>query len=227
MKARVKASGHLRSPCYILVMGIFIPLMGMINPGRNPLQLGLLSPVQARLLGMMFGQPERTFQSAELIRLVGRGTGAVHRQLKQMTAAGLFTETSIGNQRHYQANRQSPIFEEIRNIVLKTVGLAQPLREGLEPLKEGIRFAFVFGSVAKGSDRPGSDVDLMVVSDTVDYPRVYEALQAVEVLLSRRINPTVMTRAEWREKQQSPESFVSRVLAGPRIWVIGGEGDLG
>jgi len=200
--------------------------MGMIEASGPPGSFGLLSPVQARLLSLIYGQPDRSFQSAELIRLAGSGTGAVHRQLKQMTAAGLFTETAIGNQKHYQANRQSPIFSELHSIVLKTVGLAQPLGEALAPLRDRANFAFVFGSVAKGSERPGSDVDLMIVSETLDYPQVYEALQPVETILSRRINPTVLTLADWREKRRSPDSFISRVITEPKVWVIGDEGDL-
>lgn len=136
-------------------MGTFVPVMG-----RSARQLSiagaLLTPVQMRVLGLVFGQPDRRFQSAELIRLAKSGTGAVHRQLGRLAAAGLVTVTSVGNQRFYQANAASPVFAELTAFVAKTVGLVEPLRRALAPLAPEIAAAFVYGSVAKGSDRAQS-----------------------------------------------------------------------
>lgn len=183
----------------------------------------LFTPVQQRVLGLLFGQPERRFQSGEIIRLAGSGTGAVHRQLLRLAAAGLVTAVRDGNQKHYQARIDSPIFPELHGLVVKTVGIVEPLREALAPLADRIQAAFVYGSVAKGSDRAASDLDLIVVSDRLDYSEVYQALQGAEKFLARPINPTVMKREEWRKKRTGHDSFVQRVAAQPKLFVIGSE----
>jgi predicted nucleotidyltransferase len=180
-----------------------------------------LSPVQQRLLGLLFGQPDRRYQSAELIRLVDSGTGAVHRQLQQLAASELVTVTGLGNQKFYQANRAAPIFAELHGIALKTSGLAGPLRQALEPLAGQIQAAFVFGSIAAGQDRAASDIDLLVVSETLTYAEVYEALQGPERLLTRTINPTVFSPKDWNRKRAIPDSFAARVNAGPKLMIVG------
>lgn len=210
----------------IPTMGIIVPIMG-IAPGTELTGAGgLFTLVQARILGLLYTDPDRAIGSAELIRLVSSGTGATHRQLKQMVRTGLLVEERQGNQRLYQANRASPIFEEVRSIILKTVGLADPLRTALASFGGAIELAFVFGSVASGTARSGSDVDLMIVSDTIDYARAFEALQPVEKILGRPVNPTVMTSEEWRRKRGDPESFASRIVEGVMIPVLGGDGEL-
>lgn len=192
--------------------------LGIVSP--------LFSPVQARLLAILFSDPDRKFQSNELIRLAAAGTGATHRQLQRFSAAGLLTVNTIGSQKFYQANRSSPIFQELRSIVLKTVALGEPLRRALEPLRSEIISAFVFGSMAQGTATDESDVDLMVLSDSLDYSQVFDALQSVEETLGRRINPTVMSREQWTERRRDANSFVSRVAVGPRILVIGDDAGL-
>lgn len=187
----------------------------------------LFTPVQRRVLGLLFGQPARRFQSAEIIRLAASGTGAVHRLLQKLAAAGLVSVTREGNQKYYQANRDSPIFSELHGLVVKTIGVVEPLRAALGPLAERIAAAFVFGSVAKGNDRATSDLDLLVMADGLDYSDLYTALQAAEQEVARPINPTLMSRAEWRRKRAQPDSFAARVAAQPKLFVIGGEDDLG
>ena len=121
--------------------------------------------MQQRVLGLLYGQPQRRFQSAELIRLAGSGTGAAHRLLTRLADAGLVTVSRSGNQKHYQANRHSPIFSELHRLVVKTVGVVGPLRRALAPFAKRIAAAFVYGSVAKGADTAKSDIDVMVISD--------------------------------------------------------------
>jgi predicted nucleotidyltransferase len=191
---------------------------------RQPNLAGaLLTPVQQRVLGLLYGQPDRRFQSAELIRLAKSGTGAVHRQLGRLAAAGLVIVTREGNQKYYQARRDSPVFSDLRGLVVKTIGLVEPLRNALAPLAERIELAFVFGSVAKGSDQAGSDIDLLVVSDHLTYTEVFEALQDAESLLARPVNPTVMTEAEWALELTHDDSFASRIASQPMLFVIGSQ----
>jgi predicted nucleotidyltransferase len=180
-----------------------------------------LSPVQQRLLGLLFGQPDRRYQSAELIRLVASGTGAVHRQLQQLAASGLVTVTGLGNQKFYQANRAAPIFTELHSIALKTTGLVGPLRQALDPLAAQIQAAFVFGSVAAGGDTAASDIDVLVLSESLTYADVYEALQGPERLLARTINPTVLSPRDWKRKRGTLDSFAARVNAGPKLMIVG------
>jgi predicted nucleotidyltransferase len=211
----------------IPISGMIIPDMGMkARARRGGLADALFTPVQQRVLGLLFGQPERRFQSAELIRLVKGGTGAVHRQLGRLAGSGLVDISAIGNQKHYQACRQSPVFAELHGLVVKTVGVVDPLRRALEPVASSIHDAFVYGSVAKGTDRASSDIDLMVISDSLRYADVFDGLQSAEVVLGRKVNPTVMTLAQWRSKRARGESFVARVAAQPRVLVIGSGDDL-
>lgn len=185
----------------------------------------LFTPVQQRVLGLLFGQPDRRFQSAELIRLAASGTGAVHRLLTRLADSGLITVERVGNQKHYQANRASPVFAELHGLIVKTSGLLAPLRAALARLAYRIRAAFVYGSVAKGTDQAASDVDLMVIADKLDYADVFSALQTVEAELGRTVNPNVMTLAEWRRKRKQA-GFVSRIASQPRLFVIGSDDDL-
>lgn len=200
--------------------------MGILQHSPPGTVSPLFSPVQARLLAILFSSPDRQFQSNELIRLAAAGTGATHRQLQRFSAAGLLTVNTIGSQKFYQANRSSPIFQELRSIVLKTVALGEPLRRALEPLRSEILTAFVFGSMAQGTATDESDIDLMVLSNSLDYSQVFDVLQSVEDTLGRRINPTVISGDQWTEKRRDSNSFVSRVALGPRIWIIGDDADL-
>jgi predicted nucleotidyltransferase len=198
-------------------------------PGKQAAVTGLgsalFTPVQQRVLGLLFGQPDRRFQSAEFIRLAASGTGATHRLLTRLVGAGLITVDRVGNQKYYQANRASPVFGELHGLIVKTSGLLIPLRTALAGLSDRVRAAFVYGSVAKGADRSSSDIDLMVIGDTVEYADVYSALQPVEAQLGRTVNPNVMTAGEWRRKVRQP-GFALRVADQPRLFVIGSDDDL-
>lgn len=195
-------------------------------PAPTALADVLFTPVQQRVLGLLFGQPERRFQSAELIRLAGAGTGAVHRLLTRLAATGLLRVETVGNQKFYRANDRAPVFAELVALVRKTVGLAGPLQAALAPLADRIRAAFVYGSVAKGSDHASSDIDLMVIADDLDYAALTAALAAAEESLARPANPNLMTPAEWQRKRAEAGSFAARIAAQPKVFVIGAEDDL-
>ncbi len=210
---------------------MIIPIMGTLDATATPtvptaLAAALFTPVQQRVLGLLFGQPGRRYQSAELIRLAGAGTGATHRLLQRLAKSGLVRASTEGNQKYYQANAETPVFEELSGLIRKTVGLAGPLRQALAPLGERIHTAFVYGSVASGQDRPDSDIDLMVIAEDLDYPTLFEALQAVEQQLGRRVQPNLMTPAEWRGKVVQADSFAARLSERPRLFVLGSEDDL-
>ena len=181
---------------------------------------------QQRVLGLLFGQPDRSFYATELIGLVGAGSGAVQRELARLEQSGLVTARRLGTQKHYQANPDSPLFDELCGIARKTVGLAEPLREALTSLARKIAAAFVYGSIAKRQDTAASDIDLMVVSDSLTYADVFAALEPVQAKLGRTVNPTVYSRKELSQRLKKRNAFVTRVLAQPKVWVIGSENDL-
>jgi predicted nucleotidyltransferase len=194
--------------------------------GRASLSEALFSGTQQRILGLLFGQPERSFYASELIRNAGTGSGAAQRELARLEESGLIVARRIGHQKHYQANASSPLYSELRNIVLKTVGLAEPLRDALKPLLSAIRAAFVYGSVANATDQSASDIDLMIISDTLAYGEVFGALERVTRIVGRKVNPTVYTAAEFSKRARTENAFVTRVLEKPKLWVIGSEHDL-
>lgn len=187
----------------------------------------LFSGTQQRVLALLFGQPGRSFYATELIGLAGAGSGAVQRELARLVQSGLVTVRPVGNQKHYQANAESPLFAELCGIVQKTVGLAEPLRSALLPLSSQIHAAFVFGSVAKRQDTAASDIDLMVISDTLGYSDLFAALEEASQRTGRPVNPTILTRKELAKRVKSDNAFVTRVLSQPKIWLIGGDDALG
>ncbi len=150
----------------------------------------------------------------------------MQRELAGLESGGLVVVRPIGRQKHYQANPESPIFAELCGIASKTFGLAEPLRQALAPLAPQIRAAFVYGSVAKRQDTAHSDIDLMVVSDELSYPDVFGTLEAASKRLGREVKPTIYSSREWSERAARGDSFVQRVLAQPRIWLIGSDDGL-
>jgi predicted nucleotidyltransferase len=186
----------------------------------------LFPSTRQRVLAFLFGQPERSFYATELIGLVSAGSGAVQREVAKMVQSGLVTVTQVGNQKHYQAEPASPIFAELCAVAQKTVGLADPLREALAPLAKRIKVAFVFGVVARRRDTAVSDIDVLVLSDSLDRADVVGALQGMEFRLARRINPTVYSTVEWRKKRKEGNAFVAKAMKPPKVFLFGSEAEL-
>lgn len=192
-------------------------------PARTGLADALFTATQQRVLGLLFGQPERSFFATELIGLAGAGRGAVQRELRRLEESGLVTTRRVGNQKHYRANANAPIFTELRAIITKTGGPAAALRAALATLGTRVRFAALYGSVAKRRDHAHSDIDLLVVADDITLERLYAALAPAEKLLGRTISPTLYTAAEFRKRRASRNPFLANVLAGEHQVLIGDE----
>lgn len=182
----------------------------------------LFTSTQQRVLGLLYGQPTRQFYATELFRLARSGRGAVQRELGKLVASGLVSVAVVGRQKHYQANPAAPIFDELRRIVVKTIGVADPIRDALDPLAPRIVLALVFGSVAKGTDRAGSDIDLLVVADDLTLEELFRALSHAESVLDRKVSPTLIGRTEFQKARGTHDTFVDRVMRGPTIPVLGG-----
>jgi predicted nucleotidyltransferase len=193
---------------------------------KTGLASALFSNVQQRVLALIFGHPERSFYMSEIMRTVRSGTGAVERELSRLERSGLISVERIGNQKHYRANRQSPIFHELQSIVVKTVGLVEPLRQSLEPYADKIKTAFVYGSVAKEADTARSDIDLVVIGEDLCYPDLYDGLQKAENALRRQVNPNFLSPEDWQRKLAQNNPFVTKISKQPKIFIFGSEHDL-
>jgi predicted nucleotidyltransferase len=193
---------------------------------KTGLASALFSNVQQRVLALIFGRPERSFYMSEIMRTVRSGTGAVERELSRLERSGLVSVERIGNQKHYRANRQSPIFDELQSIVLKTVGLVEPLRQSLKPYADKIKTAFVYGSVARGADTARSDIDVMVIGEDLTYPDLYDGLQKAENALRRQVNPNFLSPKDWQRKLAQKNPFVTKVSEQSKIFIFGSEHDL-
>lgn len=204
------------------------PIMGILMLPSTPSSTAnaLFPKVRQRVLALLFGVPGRSFYANEVIGLVQSGTGAVQRELSALSEAGLITVRKQGNQRHYQANIDSPVFAELRGLVLKTMGLADVLHAALAPIAAQIDAAFVYGSVAKQQDTAQSDVDVLIVSSSLGYADVFGALEGAALQLGRKVNPTLYSRADVAKRIAKDAAFVTRVLQQPKIWLIGNDENL-
>jgi predicted nucleotidyltransferase len=189
--------------------------------GKAGLADALFGSTQRRVLGLLFGQPQRSFFVTEIMALADAGRGAVQRELERLAQSCLVTITKVGTQKHYQANKESPLFEELCSIVSKTVGLQEPLREALAPLAKKMHLALIYGSIAKRLDTAASDIDLLIVSDDLTLEELYRALSPAEALLHRKINPTLYTAKEFKQRREARNPFLMRVLDGPTITLLG------
>jgi len=186
----------------------------------------LFGAYRRQILGLLLLRPDETFYVREIARLTAVSAGSLHRELKQLTEAGLLLRTTAGNQVRYQANRDCPIYDELAGIFRKTAGLADVLRELLAPLQSKIALALVFGSVAQGKTSSTSDIDLLVIG-SVPFAAVVEACHTGTQQLGREVNPVVMTRAAFQKKQRESDRFVSRIAKKPRIVLIGDVSEFG
>ncbi len=183
----------------------------------------LFTTTQQRILRLLFGNTERTYFQQELIAQTGSGSGAIQRELARLVGSRLVTTRLIGSQKHYQANQNAPIFAELRGIVMKTVGLIDPLRSALRPLAKRIDRALVYGSVAKGEAHAGSDIDLLVVAGALTLEELFAKLAPAEKLLGRSIHPTLYTPEEFARRKAGGNPFLRKVLSGEHIDLIGSD----
>jgi predicted nucleotidyltransferase len=185
----------------------------------------LFGRTRQAILALTFLRPDESFYLREIVRRTGCGAGAVQRELKLLTEAGILRRD---RHRFFQANSLSAIFEPLKQIVVRTVGLGERLRAALTPVSDRIRLAFIFGSFARGEQHAGSDIDLMIVSND-NGPSLEEAvtlLRVEQAAIGREINPFVMPAVEWRGKLRAGNPFVARVAREEKTFLIGAEDEL-
>ena len=181
----------------------------------------LFTNTQQKVLGLLFGKPDRTFYANEIARWAHMGKGSLMRELDRLHRAGGLRMTRVGNQTHYQANPDCPVYTELLGISRKTFGIAEPLRQALQPFAGLIVWAFVYGSIAKDKANTLSDIDLMLIGEGLHYSDVMEQLMPLEEQLGRPLNPTLYTPQDWAAKWAAGNSFVERVAQQEKINLIG------
>jgi predicted nucleotidyltransferase len=201
-------------------MGIIVLEMG------TTIGAALFSATRQAVLRLLIGHAGERFYQRQIIRIAGLGSGAVQRDLQQLTGAGILVRTVEGRQTYYQANRACPVFDELHGLIRKTFGAAQVLKDGLAALAGKIQFAFIYGSVASGGETAASDVDIMVVGERISLQDVVSALTEAQRELGREVNPSVYRTEEFCRKLAGGHQFISSVVAGPKIFLIGDEGEL-
>ena len=186
----------------------------------------LFGKTRQTLLALLYARADEEHLQESLIQLAGLGRGTVQRELAFLERAGLVRRTVRGRQVYFQANRESPVYAELRGLVVKTAGVADALRAALAALSDRIRVAFVYGSVAKGSERRASDVDLMVIG-IASFAEVSDVLGRAQKTIGREVNPSVYRPADFRAKVAAKQHFLTTVLKGEKIFLIGDEHELG
>ncbi|MFO7675173.1 MAG: MarR family transcriptional regulator [bacterium] len=185
----------------------------------------LFGRTRRAVLSLLYGHPDEEFYVRQIIRTTGIGQGTVQRELERLVAAGLICRREHGRQVYLRANRDSPVYQELRGLLVKTAGVADVLREALAPLADRIRAAFVYGSFARGDERRTSDVDVMAVGDA-GFVEVSDALGSAQRTLGRELNPVVYSEPEFHAKVAENRVFVKTVLREPKVFLIGDEHEL-
>jgi DNA-binding MarR family transcriptional regulator len=193
--------------------------MGIIVQGKG-LWKALFTRTQRRVLGLLFGHPERSFYANEIVRLAGVGTGAVQRELRSLSQAGLFTVTRVGNQKHYQANPDCPIYPEIRSLVVKTFGALDEVRRVVQELGEAVELAFLYGPEAEALASPGSTLKLMLVSPGLQRQDLETGLEEAGQRIGRAIRLTLLRPERFGSLLEEGEERLQAILREPRIVLV-------
>lgn len=194
----------------------------------GPRRLGgksLFGRTRSALLAILYGHAGESFYLRQLVRFIGNGHGAVQRELVQLTEMGLVVRTTQGNQVLYRANARSPVFNELKSLIAKTVGIHDTLRSVIATLGSKVDIAFVYGSVARQDEQPNSDVDVMVLGDA-SFGEVMTALSPAQKTLGREVNPSVFSTREFRTKVAAGNHFLKKVLSEKKLFVIGTQDEL-
>lgn len=186
----------------------------------------LFGEYRKRILGLLLLHPEQSYHVRELARLTNTSPGTLHKELSKLSDAGILQSKKIGNQQHYSANLECPIFEELASIFRKTSGLADVIANALSSMKKQIKFVIVFGSVARGEEQANSDVDVLVIGD-IGFGDVVSLLHESQATLKREINPVVYSVESFKSRVEKNDFFIKEILNKPKLFIIGSEHELG
>jgi len=185
----------------------------------------LFGKIRGGVLALLYGWSDKAFYVRQIARHVHASPGSVRRELEKLAAVDLIVRTSLGNQVFYQVNQRHPVFSEMRALVNMTVGIFNTLRSALEPLSNRVSIAFVYGSIARQEERAGSDIDLMIIGN-IELDDILVRLAEAETALGRAVNPTVYSIHEFKKKLEDGNHFLSAVIEGKKVFLIGNEDEL-
>lgn len=184
----------------------------------------LFGKTKKAIICFLFARPDHSWHLRELARAASVSPTMLGKEADLLVSAGLVLDERDGNRRNFRANPDCPIFEELRGIARKTGGVADIVRNALEGIK-GVRIAFIFGSIARGEERPGSDIDVFILANE-SLTEISKSLSAIETAVGRPVNPMIYSKEELREKVETENPFMGRMLASPKIFLIGGQSEL-
>lgn len=177
------------------------------------------------ILSLLFSRSDESFYLREIVRLTGAGLGPVQRELKLLADAGIIERRKTGKQVYFKANRNSPVFPDLKTLIIKTVGVGDIISSALSPLANGISFSFIYGSFAKGTEKSTSDIDVMVVG-SVSTKEVVKALSQARHKLGRELNPSVYSTDDFINRYKAGNAFINRIISEPKIMLMGNEEDI-
>ena len=186
----------------------------------------LFSKTRQKVLSLLFGRPDQSFYLNEIVRLSDMGKGTIMRELQGLQSAGLILVERIGNQNHFRANKNSPVYDDLRAIVRKTFGVSDVIKSALQPIDAQLHQVFIYGSVARAEDTANSDIDLLLTGEDLAYAEVMGLLGDAEKSLGRTINPTIYEPDQFKDKLRRENTFLTRVMDQPRLWIKGETDDI-
>jgi predicted nucleotidyltransferase len=193
---------------------------------RRPSSLDpLLSRSVQEILSAILLEREEPWYLSDLAQRLGRTPSTLQRPLESLVRAGIIQRRMDGNRVYFARDAECPILPELQGLLAKTTGLADIVRDALRRFSRNIRAAFIFGSIAKGSERSSSDVDLFVIGD-INLDELSPMLNGAETKLRRPINTTVLLPREFRAKLERHNHFLQSVRAGDKIFLVGTEHEL-
>lgn len=208
---------------YSTYYGSYLRFLDMIKTNIGD---ALFTKTQQSVLSMLFGKPDQSFYTNEIVRWAKMGKGTITRELAKLVSVGVIVMTQTGNQNHYQVNPSCSIYEELLGIVKKTFGLVDVIYSTLSTVENQIDFSFIYGSIAKGEESANSDIDLLVVTESLAYADIITVLNEAEELLGRPINPSIYTKEQIQDKLKQKNIFITRVMEQPKLWVKGDDDDI-
>lgn len=198
--------------------------MGTIFQNES-LSATLFGKTRRTVLALLYSHADESFYLRQIARAAGAGMGAVQREVKSLAEAGIIRRTKSGRQVYYQANPECPVYEELKSLIIKTVGMGDVLRAALAPLEDRIHVAFLFGSLVQSNQRSESDADIMVIGD-VTFAEVVSILGGFQETVRREINPVVYPPEEFRSKLAANHHFLKSVMDGSKFFLIGDQHEL-
>ena len=184
----------------------------------------LSSKIRSEIFRMLFGVNDEALHMREIERRSGLSIGTIQQETKKLLHLNLILKRKDGNRIYYRANKEHPLYAEIRGLVLKTVGLADFFRNALK-VNPNIQFAFVFGSLARNEENDKSDVDLMIIGE-ITMRQLTALLSGVSDHIGREINPHILTVREFLKRKSAKDHFLTQVLESPKIFIIGKANEL-